>query len=134
MTEFNLSNAVTLFCPQSSSINSLWAVYVAATFATASYGLSQQDLHAGVVLAISLGFSVFALCHWSLVMQALRINRTLGSEINAHLEQNKNAAFAASLRCLTRSANPYWISLSAHVIIDVCVLAALWNRVGWSLH
>ena len=35
MSKFELSNAVTLFTQNNTNINSLWTVYVAATFALA---------------------------------------------------------------------------------------------------
>jgi len=40
MAKYELSDAVTLFTAEATTINSLWTVYVVATFAAAGYGIS----------------------------------------------------------------------------------------------
>ena len=46
MDKFELNHAVTLFTQQTTTINSLWTVYVAATFAAAGYGFTRLALTA----------------------------------------------------------------------------------------
>jgi hypothetical protein len=77
MSKFDLPNAVTLFTQNVTSINSLWTVYVFATFALAGYGLSAPTIEIETAIVVTAGFWAFAFGHWKLLKQALVINRSL---------------------------------------------------------
>jgi hypothetical protein len=82
MDKFELNHAVTLFTQQTTTINSLWTVYVAATFAAAGYGFSVSPLPPVIAAAVTVGFLAFAFGNWKLLRQGLRINRQLQKDIS----------------------------------------------------
>jgi hypothetical protein len=129
MSKFELSNAVTLFTQQTTTINSLWTVYVAATFAAAGYGFSASSLTVVQAGAVTLGFSAFAFGNWQLLMQGLSITRVLGSEIKSAVSSDTGNQFKSSIKALAVTANPPWVSGFIHLFIDACVIVALWTRV-----
>ena len=129
-TKFGLSDAVNLFTHQVATINTLWAVYVAATFAAAGYGLSvDQGLDYRLAGTVAAGFLAFAIGNWVLLKQALTIARTLQQDIRAALAADKANPFAASLHAVAATANAPWISLMFHVFIDACVVIAICMQV-----
>lgn len=134
MAEFEVSNAVTLFSQENTAINNLWQVYVVATFAAAGYGLSSKDLSWQAAAAVTCGFLVFTAGNLSLILQAIRINRSLKADLlNAYPAANAtNPArpYEESIRCLANTANRASFSIAAHLIIDVCVVIALWSHVA----
>jgi hypothetical protein len=126
MSKFDLSDAVNLFAQEAGAIGSLWAVFAAATFAAVGFALSGHPPSTIARTAVTLGFLAFAAGHWSLLQQALRVSRALKSDIrNAIVEDPKNP-FKLSLNELTTTANTDWVSLVIHIVIDLCVVAALW--------
>jgi hypothetical protein len=137
---YKLSDAVTLFSQTTSSINTLWAVYVAATFAAAGFGASSTPLNAiapvWAAAAVTLGFWAFALGHLVLLMQALSVTRVLGTAICDVLAATPAAvelALKPVLERLVSTANPPWISMAIHLFIDACVTASIWIRI-WYLN
>jgi hypothetical protein len=130
MDKFELKDAVTLFTQQTTIINSLWTVYVAATFAAAGYGLSVSPLSPVVAAAVTAGFLMFAIGNWNLLRQALGINRQLEEDILEFMKSSANdRPFRRSIKVLADTANPPRISLAIHVFIDLCVIISLWWRV-----
>jgi hypothetical protein len=128
--KFGLSDAVTLFTHQVATINTLWAVYVAATFAAAGYGLSvAQGLAYRLAATVASGFLAFAIGNWVLLRQSLTIARTLQRDIRAALSADPENPFASSLHAVAATANAPWISLVFHVFIDTCVVLAIWMQV-----
>jgi hypothetical protein len=125
---YGIADATALFSQQTSIMNGLWAVYVAATFAIAGFGISVAGMLPSTALAVTLGFRVFALGHLSLLRQTLRILSVIRSDISQAIEFNSPKIFNETLNRVVRTNNPLWISTSAHLIIDVCATAALWSR------
>jgi hypothetical protein len=132
MDKFELNHAVTLFTQQTTTINSLWTVYVAATFAAAGYGISASPLPPVIAAAVTVGFLAFAFGNWKLLRQGLRINRQLQKDISEFMTRTaSDHAFRPSVERLIAAANPPWISLVIHLLIDFCVVVSLWSRVKW---
>jgi hypothetical protein len=130
MSKFDLPNAVTLFTQNVTSINSLWTVYVFATFALAGYGLSAPTIEIEIAIVVTAGFWAFAFGHWKLLKQALVINRSLSVEISQALTTSEEGdnQFRGSFRHLSAMANPPLVSLAIHLLIDLCCTLALWTR------
>jgi hypothetical protein len=129
MSNFKLSDAVTLFSQEAAAIVSLWTVYVAATFAAAGYGFTASPFSVVQASALTLGFSAFAFGHWKLLRQALLISKALQGDILSALSSNPENQFKSSIQALARTANPPWISLVIHIFIDSCVVVILWYHV-----
>ena len=129
MAKYELSDAVTLFTAEATTIGNLWTVYVVATFAAAGYGISASPSSVIQAGAVSLGFAAFAFGNWKLLKQALLISRTLQGEIRSTVISNPDIQFKSSIMALAATANPPWISLVIHLFIDACVIVAIWTRV-----
>jgi hypothetical protein len=56
MPKYELTDAVNLFSQYTAMINKLWAVYAAAAFAAAGYGLSTTSLDRVLAIIILVGF------------------------------------------------------------------------------
>ena len=125
---YGLADATGLFSQQTSTMNGLWAVYVAATFAIAGFGISSQKMNWHVALAVTIGFWVFTLGHLALMRQTLRILIDLRGELGEVLQANPSVGFPKTLARVVQTNNPLWISTSAHFIIDICATGALWSR------
>ena len=132
MDKFELNHAVSLFTQQTTTINSLWTVYVAATFAAAGYGFTVSPLSPIIAAAVTLGFLAFAFGNWKLLKQGLQINRQLQKDITDFMQSASTGnPFELSIKKLISTANPPWISLAIHLWIDFCVVAAGWCRIKW---
>lgn len=129
MGKLELPHAVTLFTQQTTTINSLWTVYVAATFAAAGYGFSAKGLSPITAAAVTVGFLAFAFGNWKLIRQGLRINQALSADLRAALGADPGQPFAWTITALAGTANAFWISRSIHILIDACVIVALWGHV-----
>ena len=127
--KFELSHAVTLFTQEVTTINSLWTTYVVATFAAAGYGLSVANLGVFQALAVTVGFLTFAVGNAILLWQASSIARAAEHDIRSTIARASSGGFDASLRAVCATANPPRKQMIFHVIIDACVLIALWSRV-----
>ena len=141
MDKFELNHAVTLFTQETTTINSLWTVYVAATFAAAGYGFSYSPLQSQIALAVTIGFLAFAVGNWKLLKQGLTINQQLQKDISKFLACKASEdpfrpsienPFRLSIEKLIATANPTWISRLIHLLIDGCVVIAIWSRVDRS--
>jgi hypothetical protein len=128
VAKFELSEAVTLFSEQSCHITSLWTVYAVGTFAVAGYGASEHHPGLAVLTVITAGFWLFVASHLVMIVQALSITRELEREIQAVLIHEPHSAgqFSASIRRLARTANPIGRTIGMHLLVDLCVTAALW--------
>ena len=134
MTQFDISHAVQLFSDNTDTINNLWGIYVVATFAAAGFGASSKHISIGTAIVVTIGFWAFALGHLSLLTQALNLNLQLEMDISSALGSDPDGAgpFKPTIQYLAGSADPPWISVSIHLLIDVCATAAMWSgtRVG----
>lgn len=134
MAKFDVVHAVQLFSENTGTINNLWGLYIVATFAAAGFGASSDSISIGAAIVVTVGFWAFALGHLQLLVQALNLNRRLKTDISVALLEGAEDAgrFMPSIRYLISTANPPWISISIHLLIDVCATAALWSgtRVG----
>ena len=127
MDGFELNHAVSLFTEQTTTITNLWTVYAVATFAAA--GFTASPLSRPIAAAVTIGFLAFAIGHWHLLKQGLQINVQLASDISKFIQSHPGNSFEPSINNLISTANPPWISLAIHPLIDACVVVALWARV-----
>jgi hypothetical protein len=128
--EYSLSNAVDLFSQQAAIVINLWTVYVVATFAAAGFALSSDGpLNIFIVIAVTVGFWLFAMGHLQLLKQSLLIMQDLEHDIKLvlkNLEGDSSFYFKLSIKKLIEAANPPRISIRIHYAIDLCATAALW--------
>ena len=121
--------AISLFALRSqlhASMHSLWAVYVAASFAAAGYG-SSTSLAWQAALAVTIGFWLFAFGHLALLRQTLRMIEAVRRDLMAI--KPANTLLSEALKVSARIRNPLSIGTRIQLAIDVCVTAAIWFRI-----
>jgi hypothetical protein len=145
LSGFELSHAIDLYAKQNSTITSLWTVYAAANFAAVAAGYSMWSSAAGYsmrsrnsgtitlqiisITLLTIGYWCFALGQLTLLTQAIGVNKSLTSEIATYLEREvteSNYHFRKSICYLLSTANPRWVSITIHLIVDICVTLAIW--------
>jgi hypothetical protein len=125
MREFDLSDAVASFSQHTSSIGTLWGIYVAATFAAAGFGISLGDSFTPLIAVfLGIGFLSFAWGHWHLLRQHLAIQDALREDILADLARSDpdSGPFTRSIRSICDNRSNLLWSTAAHVAIDLCVI------------
>ena len=130
MAKFDVVHGVQLFSENTGTINNLWGIYVVATFAAAGFGASSESISIGTAIVVTVGFWAFALGHLRLLVQALNLNRRLAADIMGVLREghaDDAGPFKPSIQYLARTANPPWISIAIHLLIDGCATAAMWS-------
>lgn len=130
MAKFDLVHAVQLFSENMGTINNLWGVYVVATFAAAGFGASSESISIGTAIVVTVGFWAFALGHLKLLTQALNLNLRLETDILSALREadaEDAGRFKSTIQYLASTANPPWVSVSIHLLIDFCATAAMWS-------
>ncbi|MGQ0446283.1 MAG: hypothetical protein ACT4O2_14455 [Beijerinckiaceae bacterium] len=128
MSEFKLPTAIPLFSQEKTTITSLWTVYVAATFAAAGYGFS-GTLNCPTAIAVTVGFLAFASGHFVLLKQSVDLSLKIKGDVKNAIDADQEKQFKSSIKGLVDNANPPWVSLTAHLIIDLCVIVSIWSRV-----
>ena len=131
MKDFDLSDAVSNYTHQSSSIETLWGIFVAATFAGAGFGISLGDRFTYPLAAfLTVGFAAFALGHLALLRQHIHTQSDLRADILDHLDKSKAnpSPFENSIRSICRNSSKLGASTLAHGVIDFCVLLLIWSQ------
>ena len=109
----------------------MWAIYVAATFAASGFSFSGFGSDLGIVkLFLALGFWAFTIGHLGLMWQTLKALESFRAAINKQLLLGENECqreFIEPLKELTKSRNPFWVSATAHTIIDLCVTLIIFS-------
>ena len=125
MRGFDLSDAVASFSHHTSSIGTLWGIYVAATFAAAGFGISLGDRFTPLIAVfLCIGFLSFAWGHWHLLRQHMAIQDALRTDILADLARSDSdtANFACSIEAICNNSSKLPASAAAHIVIDICVV------------
>jgi hypothetical protein len=128
---FNLKDAIDLLYKQTAIINSLWTVYVAATFAAGGFSALAGEVKTKewIAVALTIAFGAFTFGHWKMLRPELVARWTLREEINAALSKEEpDLRFGKSLHVLADTASKPYRGLIVHVSIDTCVIAAIWIR------
>lgn len=124
----DLPTTASLQVQQTGLIAQLWAIFVTATFAAAVLNVTSSTPHKLVSIAITVGFLFFALGHFMMIRQALRVSRELCADIEAALAADRKQPFARSVAAIASTAYWPYFSYAAHVAIDACVVASIWSK------
>jgi hypothetical protein len=124
-----IKDAVDLFSKQTSTINGLWTVYVAATFAAGGFTAIAGGLgtKVGIATALTIAFGAFTFGHWRMLQPELEVRWILREEIGAALTDSMK--FRKSIDALIHTASKPYKGKIVHISIDMCVFAAIWIRV-----
>lgn len=131
MAQFDLKDAIDLLYKQTDTINSLWNTYSSAAVASAGLGtLVAAFGSAGkwdFALVITAGFVIFAIGNGFMLRAEIKSRSLLAEEIGRALSRKDEHTdgFNESLRHLVRTTASVSKGVTIHVLIDLCVVAAI---------
>ncbi|HET9639757.1 MAG TPA: hypothetical protein VFP12_11160 [Allosphingosinicella sp.] len=132
MRDFNLSHAVSTYSTYVASMNSLWGLYIVATFAAAGFGASMKEqFNAWTALLMTISFLAFAAAHLSGLMANLRVQKAISAEVMERLGgASEETDFPATVGAVVGRTGHRGLSLAVHLVIDACVVAIIWSSVS----
>jgi hypothetical protein len=133
MRDFNISHAVSTFSTYVGSLNSLWGLYIVATFAAAGFGASMKEqFNSWTALLMTIAFLAFAAAHLSAVVANLRVQKRISTEVLERLggASNEITDFPATVGAVVGRTPSRAASIAVHLIIDACVIAVIWASVS----
>ena len=139
MEKLSIKDAVDIFYKQTTIIDSLWTVYVAATFAAGGFSALKGD-HGTIYIvasALTVAFAAFTIGNWNMLKSQIQCRYNLRLQIIARLDalpEDKRPAFTASVRQIARGASTVLSGAIVHGTIDFCVVVAIWGRAIWLAH
>ena len=112
------------------SIHSLWTVYAAVGGAAAAFG-SATDVKWQGAVAVTAMFWLFTGGHLALLRQTLRASEAVRRDIKQAQREGLLAASLLQRAILEGSANrnPEDKNIVIHLVLDVCISAAIWAGV-----
>ncbi|MGZ8286006.1 MAG: hypothetical protein ACXW27_03835 [Allosphingosinicella sp.] len=133
MRDFNLSHAVSTFSTYGGSLNSLWGLYIVATFAAAGFGASMNEqFNTWTASLMTIAFLAFAAAHLLALMANLRVQKAISAEVLERLggAAKETTDFPATVRAVVGRTPSRTASLAVHLTIDACVIAVIWASVS----
>lgn len=135
MREFNLGHVISAHSHYSGSVNSLWGLFVAASFSAAGFGASMAEkFTVATALTVTIAYLLFAAGHLLAIVTFVRKLRVISDEVRARFEANPG-----DFTEYPRTADIYFgavlspaQSALVHVAIDVCIVLILWSGFLWS--
>ena len=128
--EYDLANAIASLAHYSSATGTLWGIFAAATFTAAGFGIAMEDRFTSqIAIFLTIGFVAFAIGHGYFIRHHVNVQRTISTEILDYLKEAKPSptAFPKSIHAICAPENKIGASIATHVIIDLCVLAIIWQ-------
>ena len=137
MPEFNLSHVISSHSHYSGAVNSLWGLFVAASFSAAGFGASMAgQFSLETALAVTVAYLLFAAGHLSAIVTFVKKLQVISEEVRERFDSNP-AEFTDYPRTAGIFFGPVLTpsrSMLIHVGIDVCVVAILWSGFLWRGH
>jgi hypothetical protein len=131
MREYNLSHAVSTFSTYGSALNSLWGLYIVATFAAAGFGASMKEqFNTGTASLLTIAFLAFTAAHLAALMANLRVQKAIAAEVLKRLGDAETTDFPATVGAVVGRTPSRGAMLAVHLIIDACVIAVIWASVS----
>ena len=131
MAQFDLSHAVSTFATLSARLGSLWGLYIAATFAAAGFGASQEQLSPVTAGLLTIAFLAFAAAHLRATMTMLKTLVAIRGEIVGRLMASPEEVtdYPVTIEAAMRLSLSPPASLAMHLVVDSCVIAVVWASV-----
>src|SRR5215213_3562876 len=120
MRDFNLSNAVSTFSTYVASMNSLWGLYIVATFAAAGFGASMKEQFTTWTASLmTIAYLAFAAAHLLGLMVNLKVQKAISAEVLERLGASKETTdFPATVGAVVGRTPSRTAMLAVHLIID----------------
>ncbi len=107
------------------NITALWGIYIAATFTGAAFSITETFLSVASLVAVTVGFWVFAFGHAAMLWIAIRNTIQIQRFLDQH-EAGVLQVLPIALGISRRRYSLLW-SLSCHGAIDICVTVLIWR-------
>lgn len=134
MREFNLGHVISAHSHYSGSANSLWGLFVAASFSAAGFGASMaEEFTLSTALAVTAAYLLFAAGHLYAIVTFVKKLRAISDEVRQRLQASP-AEFTDYPRTAAIFFGPVLTparSMLIHVGIDACVVVILWSGFLW---
>jgi hypothetical protein len=134
MREFDLGHVISAHSHYSGSLNSLWGLFVAASFSAAGFGASMASkFTVGMALAVTIAYLIFAAGHLFAILTFVKKLREISGEVCARFEANP-ADFTDYPRTAAVFFGPVLSpsqSVLIHMGIDACIVIILWSGLLW---
>jgi fatty acid desaturase len=122
---FGLGELVAFYMQQTNAVNQLWTMYAATTFAAGlfAFNVGNGKQSAWLLLAGAAGFLVFTLGHLLMVSHSVTRLALAAEDIASFRDPKDRDSHPRTLGYLAQPVS-LPLSIDAHVLIDLCVLAA----------
>ena len=135
MREFNLGHVISAYSHYSGSVNSLWGLFVAASFSAAGFGASMAErFTVGTALAVTIAYLLFAAGHLYVIVTYGKKLQAISEEVRTRLEANPAdfTDYPRSAAIFFRPVLSPSQSVLIHIGIDACVASIVWSGFLWS--
>jgi len=102
----------------------LWAMYVAATFAAAGFGISSGSLDVNSKIFVAVGFLAFAVGQFLMVRLSLQKRRVIQSTLKLEKDHEIHDVVAH----ITQEGVGTKGALITHIIIGACVVTIIFSN------
>lgn len=137
-TDLDVPGLVSFYQQQLGSVNQLWTMFAATTFAAGlfAFNVGQGGQSVALLLAGASGFLFFAFGHAMMVFSAMtRLNLAARHLAETLTEEERAERPARSLVAYLARGERRADALVVHILIDACVFATfaaqLWRLGGW---
>ena len=110
---------ISKFQSQRTITHNLWALYTVTTFTASAFSFRYGAKFPSSII-VMLGFLAFTLGHAALVRQSIVATNAIADSIKEIAKDDKSALSRAGVK-IADTANPIWVSMVLHSIIDICV-------------
>jgi len=130
MREFNLSHAVSAYSTYASAMNSLWGLYIVATFSAAGFGATMgRRFTTDIALILTIAYLAFAAGHLRALMVTLNRQKIIAAEVIEQLQAGGETLtpYPRSIAAITAKAlspTAIWV---IHLTIDACIVGVMWR-------
>lgn len=128
MGEFNLTQAVSVASTYVTTLNSLWSLFVVASFAAAGFGASMEDTFGWWTAAfLIVAYGTFAGAHLRVTAVTTRKLIVIADEVRARLKADPKrfTDYPRSAEAILDNSLDLRAVVAIHLTIDACVVAII---------
>ena len=125
MREFTLDHVVSAISAYSGMINSLWGLFIIATFSAAGFGASMKDeFTPSIALLLCIAFLAFAAGHLRALIRFSRKQTITADELGERFRSDPEAFtdYPRSVGAILEPALSVRATCLIHLTIDACVI------------
>jgi hypothetical protein len=128
VAQLNFKEWTDVIHKQTMAIQELWKSYATTCLIAGGFTVFFAGaFNIGVAIAVTIGFLTFATGNWFFIQQELRGRFRANKYITDHILIENDEENVALRECFVRHNNMI-ASAVVHLVIDLCVVAAIWSR------